>query len=1849
MRVTRSRRRRNQLFPTMPKSSKKRSRRAAFAPIDLNIARRSNDAPHDRDGSPPRVAARSTTTFRIVPESVLMKEKLRVETMPSDDRAAMRGLRKQLTSKLELEPKFEPKKNIKVPEFKQLLDARYYIDTNDKALQQKPWLTPSEWCRFCVHFEQICTATSLSEIPKETLENFSNLLYRYCPDLDHNSKLPSLDELKRIGARLQEEGRIVFPKALCEAQQVTAPEDSSKMEVESEQEPSNPESISDTVAMEIDDEEPQGQESVVPDALQAGALEEWYDKKFQSNARQEISSNSSEQPIYREPAPQENPRVQQDQAPPASPPPTSGTTNAGDNGGIGSTSSPGFGRCFGFVKDRMKPYIPDMARVIHKQCKKYIDVQGASCCSNCSNCRKGIRQRTVPAIFDQPGDLKTLEDIQRANTRPMSYWTEILQNTLVDCQNHLELFETDPRVQYVVQHVRMQYPGKTSIRLESRTKHVFLNLCYECDQVWLSSTENQGSCCCPKCENDYDQQSHNAKKEADKLSKQEKRRRQNPENFSKTNTRTPLIHLRKDELIAMVKELRKEKAILEANNKVLELEKKMREDEGEMMEIPADSPLLDIAENFSKIIEKDKEEAKGGKLSDDSVLKALIQAHLKSTLEDSEDVNFDDIDPTRVQSMAELLASRGRNFVKDLEGKKTQFRYHKLEWDMALSCYRNSPKAYRAGTAVDLGQQPSESGLNKKKAETKVHPGRCTVIYMFGASRRLFECGRKHGDVLPWLQGKLMCDEMYLKGGMLFNSKTHKVVGFIAEMDNMESVLKTYMDGEERAHDKAKIATRVNQWAFRPYTGERLQLLEFFYNDGHLPGDQLLYQFLHVLKNCENFKLMVSGLILDAGGGNQGLFALLKNRFGNTEIDPHQCILEPDHKGIYIRHPRFPRTRKLFLSYCGTHNVKNVRGGLYNSNHFESVQGERFGFGESRLLGQRMYEDETVLRTKLTQEVLYLTNHSKMSVKLVKDWVDDGNLAYDFDFTCDLLGLDKATKEKIHRDAMADKTPHLLLWLNRKDTGSDDSEDSEDGKICIGKFFALAKHLRKHVESVQKEHPDKPFEAAALSHLAHFEFYATCHDLFLEIVLNTSLRIFPGEDGNLEKIKGFLCHRMGFIAKWEESTKGQDGRALAKVTWKNFLLSVSSMLAEADYIVDFDEKNGKLNILDPNRKRIRYFSIAFGNTSCLENVYSIMRFSGCNDAQTYATGVANYIQKPLTQKQLEMATAKSKQYDKDNSCVSASNFDFAAQEKLEEKLKKDSESYIAKCTKNLEKLSKFIVEENRDDEEENPGTHLPIKHYMDFRIPGESTLSAQFRTLARDFYDPKREAKLSILSKSESFREDLYAASITDHTCRPAVEYLANMDDFQALNFEAAMQPLAEEILRIRAQSINHVLDPKHKDRCFSRVIMGLTHDMMTERYDHPIYSHMRRTLRGIPDEDEERVVDWLFPLLVDAFAEVTSSFLLTFLLEKSYKKSKLAAEAKGAKTSTTQIQRICGWAIHSLQQQLDQSTTKAQILKVMIHFEVDVDKNQKYMEENVDFVLQVLNKGGLSLLNAQVIPIFKKMVLQFQDRTDDEEWHRHGSETLQAAHSLHEEDKELMQEFLQALRSLCQSANVDFKEADLESVYWAVSEKVFNCIAGGVTKEFKESLLKDQAKMDVVGLAFRSFLKAISGPNTSTPMEIEAEFEAGEARAESDMSEKEKHLLHFEVALKNLKNKELSDKLKERNLPYSGTKDKLIARLVENEGTKYDDEHSAPEGTNPQDFEDQAEASLTMPMESVARPAASSVPLSEGEGAVAISSSGVVDTVNSPAPPAAPIVPAPTQVPIRPSKPIYNPYAKKN
>ena len=33
-----------------------------------------------------------------------------------------------------------------------------------------------------------------------------------------------------------------------------------------------------------------------------------------------------------------------------------------------------------------------------------------------------------------------------------------------------------------------------------------------------------------------------------------------------------MIHLRKDELIAMVKELRKEKAILEANNKVLELE-----------------------------------------------------------------------------------------------------------------------------------------------------------------------------------------------------------------------------------------------------------------------------------------------------------------------------------------------------------------------------------------------------------------------------------------------------------------------------------------------------------------------------------------------------------------------------------------------------------------------------------------------------------------------------------------------------------------------------------------------------------------------------------------------------------------------------------------------------------------------------------------------------------------------------------------------------------------------------------------------------------------------------------------------------------------------------------------------------------------------------------------------------------------------------------------------------------------------------------------------------------------------------------------------------------------------------
>ena len=73
-----------------------------------------------------------------------------------------------------------------------------------------------------------------------------------------------------------------------------------------------------------------------------------------------------------------------------------------------------------------------------------------------------------------------------------------------------------------------------------------------------------------------------------------------------------------------------------------------------------------------------------------------------------------------------------------------------------------------------------------------------------------------------------------------------------------------------------KAATCINQWRFRSTCNET-RTIEFFYNSGSLPGDELMNQLFHVLSMMNLIEVKMLVFVSDAGGNNTRLNKLLRN------------------------------------------------------------------------------------------------------------------------------------------------------------------------------------------------------------------------------------------------------------------------------------------------------------------------------------------------------------------------------------------------------------------------------------------------------------------------------------------------------------------------------------------------------------------------------------------------------------------------------------------------------------------------------------------------------------------------------------------------------------------------------------------------------------------------------------------------------------------------------------------------------------------------------------------------------------------------------------------------------------
>jgi len=98
----------------------------------------------------------------------------------------------------------------------------------------------------------------------------------------------------------------------------------------------------------------------------------------------------------------------------------------------------------------------------------------------------------------------------------------------------------------------------------------------------------------------------------------------------------------------------------------------------------------------------------------------------------------------------------------------------------------------------------------------------------------------------------------------------------------------------------------------------------FFYNDGLLSGDELMWQFNHVVSCYEAIGISVEGMVCDASGQNVRLFSYL---WLEKPLGATGCL---NKNLVAVANPANP-VRNISCWFCSTHQLKNVQNTLLSS------------------------------------------------------------------------------------------------------------------------------------------------------------------------------------------------------------------------------------------------------------------------------------------------------------------------------------------------------------------------------------------------------------------------------------------------------------------------------------------------------------------------------------------------------------------------------------------------------------------------------------------------------------------------------------------------------------------------------------------------------------------------------------------------------------------------------------------------------------------------------------------------------------------------------------------------------
>ena len=293
-------------------------------------------------------------------------------------------------------------------------------------------------------------------------------------------------------------------------------------------------------------------------------------------------------------------------------------------------------------------------------------------------------------------------------------------------------------------------------------------------------------------------------------------------------------------------------------------------------------------------------------------------------------------------------------------------------YQIAYAEFARSEASYREKKHMSPLSSPSVRQLRRLRSVSKVKDGRNSKVYELRRAAKMASGSLYDG-------GFLMCDEMKLKEGMVWNSITGKVVGLADDDLDTKSLLCRALSPEGI---KVLLSKYNNQFYFQCLDKKERWNCEFFFNDGSLTGATLLRQFTQVLLSCEAIGSRVYGLVLDAGGNNAKFISILRD----SKKVPDCSWLSEDL--CYIHNP-YDTSRRVYFYFCMTHGLKAMRNQLLASSQdgskaFQDKDDVPFGWALMVETLERLKNSAVPRNVRITEKIVRPNNFSKMNVSDAK-------------------------------------------------------------------------------------------------------------------------------------------------------------------------------------------------------------------------------------------------------------------------------------------------------------------------------------------------------------------------------------------------------------------------------------------------------------------------------------------------------------------------------------------------------------------------------------------------------------------------------------------------------------------------------------------------------------------------------------------------------------------------------------------------------------------------------------------------------------------------------------------------